>query len=52
MNFIPEDEVDRVGNVYGANMQRLPEIKARYDPDNFFRCNHNILPAERSVAAK
>lgn len=51
VNFIPEDELDRVGNVYGANMERLSRIKARYDPENFFRCNHNILPAERPVAA-
>ena len=52
VNFMPEDEVDRVGNVYGANMQRLSEIKARYDPDNFFCCNHNIPPAGSAVAAE
>lgn len=52
VNFMPEDEVDRVGNVYGANMVRLSEVKSRYDPDNFFRCNHNILPAESSIAAE
>ena len=28
-----------------ANLQRLEEIKAHYDPDNFFRRNNNILPA-------
>lgn len=52
VNFMPEDEVDRVANVYGPNMKRLSEIKATYDPDNFFRCNHNILPADTSVAAE
>ena len=27
-----------------ANLQRLEEIKGRYDPDNFFRLNNNIPP--------
>jgi FAD/FMN-containing dehydrogenase len=30
---------------YGANTARLRDIKKRYDPDNFFRTNPNILPA-------
>ena len=29
----------------GRNMSRLEEIKAKYDPDNLFRVNHNISPA-------
>ncbi|MCE8518999.1 FAD-binding oxidoreductase [Ruegeria pomeroyi] len=52
VNFMPEDEVDRIDNVYGANMQRLSEVKAKYDPDNFFRCNHNIRPSENVEAAE
>ena len=30
------------GSVWG----RLRELKRRYDPDNLFRLNHNILPAD------
>ena len=27
-----------------ANLQRLEEIKGKYDPANFFRLNNNIPP--------
>jgi FAD/FMN-containing dehydrogenase len=30
---------------YGANYDRLVEIKTRYDPDNLFHMNQNIRPA-------
>jgi len=45
INFMPEDESDRVETAYGANYRRLAEIKRRYDPDNLFRMNQNIRPA-------
>jgi len=41
VNFIPEDE-ERVANAYGANMERLQELKKKYDPGNLFRVNQNI----------
>jgi FAD/FMN-containing dehydrogenase len=37
-----------VDTAFGRNLQRLAEIKAVYDPDNFFRVNNNILPAGRA----
>jgi hypothetical protein len=30
---------------YGHNFERPAQIKARYDPDNFFSVNQNITPA-------
>jgi FAD/FMN-containing dehydrogenase len=38
------DEPDRVRGMYGANYDRLAQIKAQYDPDNVFRVNQNIAP--------
>jgi FAD/FMN-containing dehydrogenase len=43
VNFISEGE-DRVEGAYGANYARLAEVKAKYDPENFFRINQNITP--------
>ena len=34
-----------VDTAFGRNLRRLAEIKATYDPDNFFRHNNNIAPA-------
>ncbi|WP_210493252.1 FAD-binding oxidoreductase [Microvirga antarctica] len=44
INFMPEDEHDRVETAYGPNYRRLAEIKRRYDPQNRFRLNQNVKP--------
>ncbi|MBF9231781.1 FAD-binding oxidoreductase [Microvirga alba] len=44
INFMPEDENDRVEAAYGGNYRRLAEVKRRYDPDNLFRMNQNVKP--------
>jgi FAD/FMN-containing dehydrogenase len=45
VNFQTEDEGDeRVRSAYGANYERLAALKARWDPQNLFRCNKNVPP--------
>jgi hypothetical protein len=34
-----------VDDAFGRNLQRLREVKKKYDPENFFRVNNNITPA-------
>jgi FAD/FMN-containing dehydrogenase len=44
VNFMFGDDDDRVPANYGANYERLIEIKRKYDPDNVFHVNQNIKP--------
>ncbi|MFM8537878.1 MAG: FAD-binding oxidoreductase [Planctomycetaceae bacterium] len=37
---------DGARSIYGANHDRLAALKARHDPDNVFRRNANVVPAQ------
>lgn len=45
INFLTDDETDRIAFAYGASYERLVELKKKFDPTNLFRVNQNILPA-------
>ena len=45
VNYLGGEGEQRVREAYGPNLDRLVEIKRRYDPENFFRMNQNIRPA-------
>jgi hypothetical protein len=46
VNFLDDEGEARVRAAYpGTTWDRLVEIKGRYDPENLFRPNQNILPA-------
>jgi FAD/FMN-containing dehydrogenase len=42
VNFMSGDEDGRVAAAYGANYDRLKQIKQKYDPENIFHNNQNI----------
>jgi FAD/FMN-containing dehydrogenase len=44
VNYLENDAVDPAAVAYGPNLHRLRELKTKWDPDNFFRQNVNILP--------
>jgi FAD/FMN-containing dehydrogenase len=45
MNYLGDDQLDdAIRAAYGPNYERLVEVKRRYDPENTFHLNHNIVP--------
>jgi FAD/FMN-containing dehydrogenase len=45
VNYLSQDEADRVSAAYGDRYGRLRALKQEWDPDNRFRMNQNIEPA-------
>jgi FAD/FMN-containing dehydrogenase len=52
VNFLTEDEAERVAASYGANYPRLQAAKRRFDPHNLFRMNLNIKPAAQAARSR
>jgi hypothetical protein len=46
VNMIMDEGEDHVKAAYRDNYTRLAQIKAKYDPQNFFHVNQNIKPAD------
>ena len=44
INFLTQDEADRIAFAYGPSYDRLVALKKKYDPGNLFRMNQNIKP--------
>jgi FAD/FMN-containing dehydrogenase len=51
LNFIGDEGDDRVRAAFGPAYDRLAEVKGRWDPDNVFHGNQNILPVKAKAAS-
>jgi hypothetical protein len=45
VNMLDDEGPGRVRESYGGNYERLRRLKTKFDPQNIFRSNQNILPA-------
>jgi hypothetical protein len=45
VNFMSDDEQERVPEAYRERWERLVSVKSHYDRTNFFRLNQNVRPA-------
>lgn len=45
VNLLGDGEAERTSEAYAQNLGRLRKLKAKWDPGNIFRNNHNIEPA-------
>ncbi len=44
VNLLGHDDEDRISQAYSSNHNKLIEIKKKWDPENLFQSNHNIVP--------
>ena len=44
INFMADDDQERIKDNYKGNYDRLVDVKRQYDPENVFHLNHNIVP--------
>jgi FAD/FMN-containing dehydrogenase len=45
----PDIDADVRQAAFGANLQRLTEVKDRFDPGNLFRLNNNVPPSDNAA---
>jgi len=50
VNFLTDDEAERVAASYAGNYPRLQALKRRFDPGNLFRMNLNVAPAATAAS--
>jgi FAD/FMN-containing dehydrogenase len=43
-NYLDKDDSDKISASFGSNYSRLQDVKYKYDPNNFFKLNLNIIP--------
>jgi FAD/FMN-containing dehydrogenase len=51
-NFLASGEVERAAKSYGANVNRLLNVKRQYDPDNIFNSAIPLPAGQRVLAAE
>jgi hypothetical protein len=51
LSALDVESEDVIKTAFGPNLPRLTTVKNKYDPNNFFRVNHNVKPAIQASTA-